>query len=77
VLRNTGNTIEPVKGTAKITGQRGTVHSALAAVAIVPGATVDFTLARVGHLPHGAYRAALVLHQGTRSFTATRRFVVK
>jgi hypothetical protein len=76
-LRNTGNTITPVRGTAKITGKRGTVNGSLASVAIVPRATVDFTLTRVAHLPKGAYRAVLTIRQATKTFTATRRFAVK
>jgi hypothetical protein len=76
-VTNTGNTVRPVTGSARITGPAGTVRGSIAAQRIIPGSAVDLPLRR-GSLPRGSYRATVTLRQGGRAVaTATRRFVVR
>ena len=60
-LRNTGNTVDPIRGTARITGSRGSRTLSIAEKRIVPGATIDLELGAVKGLPKGSYRARISL----------------
>jgi hypothetical protein len=72
-LTNAGNTIDPVSGSARITGVHRTRTLKLAARAIVPGATVDLPLGATKGLPRGSYRVRVSLQQaGKTVLTATR-----
>ena len=77
-LRNTGNTVDPVRGTARVTGSRGTRTVSIADKRIVPGATIDLPLGAVKGLPKGSYRARISLFQaGKPVLTTTRRFRIR
>jgi hypothetical protein len=77
-LRNTGNTIDPITGSARITGPRGRRTVAIAAKRIVPGATIDLPLGSVRGLPKGRYRARIALLQGGKPLlTSTRIFRIR
>ena len=74
-LRNAGNTVDPVRGTARISGSRGSRSIAIADRRIVPGATVDLPLGAIRGLAKGRYSARVSLFQaGKPVLTATRRF---
>lgn len=74
-VRNTGNTVDPVAGTARLTGPRGTVNATIAAVRILPGGLVDLKLSSTSTLPKGTYTATLSLTQGgAKVATAKRTF---
>jgi hypothetical protein len=72
-LRNIGNTIDPITGSARISGARGTRTLAIAARRVVPGATVDLALGSVRGLPKGRYRARISLLQGGKPLTTSTR----
>jgi hypothetical protein len=77
-LRNRGNTVDPVAGTARVTGSRGTRTVSIAAKRIVPGATVDLPLGAIKGLPHGIYRVRFSLRQaGKPVLTSTRKFRIR
>lgn len=73
--KSTGNTIEPISGTATITGAQGTRSVTLAARRILPGAIVDLRLTRTAGLARGTYRVTTVLKQGGRTVVNSRRSV--
>jgi hypothetical protein len=76
-VRNTGNTIEPVSGSARLSSSLGSRTGAIAAKRIVPGATVLLTLAPVKGLPHGHYTAAYTLTQSGHVVSkATGKFIL-
>jgi hypothetical protein len=77
-LRNTGNTVDPVSGTARVSGARGTRTVSIAAKRIVPGATIDLQLGAAKSLPKGSYRARISLFQaGKPVLSTTRRFRIR
>lgn len=77
-LRNTGNTVDPVTGTARVSGSRGSRTLSIAAKRIVPGATIDLPLGAVKGLPKGSYRARISLFQaGKPVLSTTRRFRIR
>lgn len=77
-LRNRGNTVDPVSGTARVSGARGTRTVSIAAKRIVPGATVDLPLGAIRGLPHGSYRIRIALRQaGKAVLTSTRRLRIR
>jgi hypothetical protein len=77
-LRNAGNTVDPVTGTARISGSRGTRTLSIAAKRIVPGATIDLALGAIKGLPAGGYRARISLFQAGKPVLATtRRFRIR
>jgi hypothetical protein len=72
-VRNTGNTLDPVSGTADITGpMRKTVS--LTPVSIVPGQVVFVRALRVSGMRRGLYHVRFHVAQGTRHYTANRIF---
>ncbi|HEV7493654.1 hypothetical protein [Baekduia sp.] len=75
--RNTGNTVEPLTGSARIVGATGTLRATIAAQRILPGGLVDIRLRR-GRLQAGRYTAAVTLRQGGRQVaTVSRTFRVR
>jgi hypothetical protein len=75
-VRNTGNTVEPLTGSARIVGATGTLRATIAAQRILPGGLVDIRLRR-GRLQAGRYTAAVTLRQGGRQVAkVTRAFRV-
>jgi hypothetical protein len=76
-VRNTGNTVEPLTGSAQIVGATGTLRATIASQRILPGGLVDVRVRR-GRLQAGRYTAAVVLRQGGRQVAkVTRAFRVR
>jgi hypothetical protein len=72
-VRNTGNTLDAVAGTANITGpMRKTVN--LTAVSIVPGQVVFVRALNVSGMKRGFYHVRFNVTQGSRQYTANRIF---
>jgi hypothetical protein len=75
-VTNTGNTLDPVSGTASLKGARGTVNGDIGAMKIVPGAKVGLSLGSA--LKRGGYSVKVVLKQGGKTMlTVKRKFTVK
>jgi hypothetical protein len=78
-VRNTGNTIVPVGGTALIAGPGSSLSANARAKVIVPGATVNVPLAELlGSLPRGRYTVTVHLSQGGHGLgTVTRTIALR
>lgn len=77
-VRNAGNTVDPVTGTARITGPGGTRNVTIPSRRILPGALVDVSLGSARGLRPGTYTARISLFQAGRPVaTATRRFRIR
>ncbi len=77
-VRNAGNTIDPVTGTARISGPGGTRNVTIPSRRILPGALVDVSLGSARGLRPGTYRARISLFQAGRPVaTTTRRFRIR
>jgi hypothetical protein len=64
-VRNTGNTIAPIGGSVRISGQGHSLRSNATSKVIVPGATVNVALVQLlGSLPRGRYTVSTRLSQG-------------
>jgi hypothetical protein len=75
-VRNNGNTVEPLTGSARIVGATGTLRATIASRRILPGGLVDVRVRR-GRLQAGRYTAAVTLRQGGRQVAkVTRAFRV-
>jgi hypothetical protein len=72
-VRNTGNTVDPVAGSVRLTGPRGTVNATIAAVRVLPNAIVDLKLSAASKLPKGRYTASVSLSQGGKKVAAAKR----
>jgi hypothetical protein len=73
-VRNTGNTIDPVSGSAQIRGPGSLLKSHIAGVEILPGDTVNLVVATLdGGLPPGHYVATVKLAQGGRTIATVKR----
>jgi hypothetical protein len=74
-VRNTGNTLDPVTGTASITGpMRRTVR--LTPATIVPGQVVYVRALNISGMKKGLYHVTFFLTQGKRHWRANRIFGV-
>jgi hypothetical protein len=71
-VRNRGNTVEPLTGSARIVGATGTLRATIAAQRILPGGLVDLRVRR-GRLPAGRYTVAISLRQGGRQVASVTR----
>jgi hypothetical protein len=77
-VRNHGNTIAPIDGTARIAGPHGSIHVKVGSVAALPGAVVDLALGRPRHFAEGDYTVSISLTQdGQPAGHTTRRLVVR
>ncbi|HET6506804.1 MAG TPA: hypothetical protein VFG42_08440 [Baekduia sp.] len=72
-VRNTGNTVDPVAGSVRLVGPRGTVNRSIAAVRVLPGGIVDLKLAATSALPKGSYTATISLTQGGAKVASAKR----
>jgi hypothetical protein len=74
-VRNTGNTIVPIGGTALISGPGRSLRATAGTKTIVPGQTVNVPLTELlGSLPAGHYTVTVHLSQGGRGIgTITRK----
>jgi hypothetical protein len=75
-VRNTGNTIVPIGGTALISGLGRSLRATAGARAIVPGQTVNVPIAELlGALPAGRYTVTVRLSQGGRGIETVTRAI--
>lgn len=78
-VRNTGNTIDPIGGSVRISGQGHSLSGGAVAEVIVPGQTVDVPLTQLsGSLPTGRYGVSVSLTQaGHRLGTVNRTIYLR
>jgi len=63
-VKNAGNTIDPIGGRVRISGNNHTLSGIVSPQTILPGATVNLRLTRLrGTLPRGRYRVGVRLTQ--------------
>ena len=75
-VKNAGNTIDPIEGRVRISGNNHTLSGIVEAKTILPGATVNLRLARLrGTLPKGRYRVGVRLTQAGHKVGGFRRGV--
>jgi hypothetical protein len=74
-VANRGNTVDPVGGSADVSGSDGGRSGAISPMRILPGRTVNLRLMSLSGIRKGSYRVSVTLTQGggnqasvTRSF---------
>jgi hypothetical protein len=72
-VRNTGNTLDPVGGTVKITGPTAR-NANIQQVSVVPGQVVYLKGGAVRGMKRGNYTATWSITQGGKRYTARRTF---
>jgi hypothetical protein len=72
-IRNTGNTLDPIGGSVKITGPTSKTNP-LKAITPIPGQVVNLVGGHVQGFKKGSYTAVWSITQGTRRYTARRAF---
>jgi hypothetical protein len=72
-VRNTGNTLDPVSGTATISGPMNKTVN-LTPASIVPGQVVFVKALNVSGMRRGFYHVRFNVNQGGRHYTANRMF---
>jgi hypothetical protein len=72
-VRNTGNTLDPVGGTVKITGPTAR-NATIPQVSVVPGQVVYLKGGALRGMKGGNYTATWSITQGTKRFNAKREF---
>ena len=78
LVRNAGNTADPVGGSVRITGGGSARTGTATAVRILPGKLVRVKLASTRGLRKGSYSARITLTQAGRTrLTTTKRFTVR
>ena len=78
LVRNAGNTADPVGGSVRITGGGTARNGTATAVRILPGKLVRVKLASTRGLRKGSYSARISLTQGGKTrLTTTKRFSVR
>jgi hypothetical protein len=78
LVRNRGNTVDPVTGSVTISGAGGGRSGSIAAQSILPNGAVRVPLTTVRGLRAGTYRASISLSQGGRTrLTTHKRFRVR
>lgn len=77
LVRNAGNTVDPVGGSVSISGAGGGRSGTIPAVRILPGKLVALRAASLSGLRRGRYTARITLTQaGQRRATVTRSFKI-
>jgi hypothetical protein len=77
-ITNTGNTIDPVAGSVRLTGAAGGRTVGVAATKVLPGATVELPLGSARSLPKGRVTARATLTQSGRTvLRASKAFTLK
>jgi hypothetical protein len=77
-VRNRGNTIEPVGGSADVSGSAGGRSSTVTPTRILPGKLVNVKLMSLAGMRRGSYRASVTLSQSGRNIVSvTRRFRIR
>lgn len=75
-VRNTGNTIVPIGGTALVSGPGRALRATAGTKAIVPGQTVNVPLTELsGSLPAGRYTVTVQLSQGGHALGGVTRTI--
>ena len=75
-VKSSGNTLDPVSGSIRVKSARGTKNSALAAVKILPGKSINVPLGT--KLAKGSYTATVKLKQrGKTALSVTKKFTVR
>jgi hypothetical protein len=75
-VKNTGNTLDPVSGTVRVKGSRGTKNYTLEATKILPGKRVNIPLGT--KLAKGSYTATVRLTQKNKTaLKATKKFRIR
>jgi hypothetical protein len=78
LVRNRGNTVDPVTGRVTISGPGGGRSSSIGAQSILPKRAVRVPLASTRGLRPGTYRATISLSQGGRTrLTTQKRFRIR
>jgi hypothetical protein len=72
-VRNAGDTIDTITGDASIRSAAGTQRTAITAVRILPGSTVDVPLVHLSRLRRGTYTTTLSLRQAGRTVVTVKR----
>jgi hypothetical protein len=72
-VRNTGNTLDPVGGTVKITGPTAR-NATIPQVSVVPGQVVYLKGGQLRGMKSGSYTATWSVTQGSKRYTARRTF---
>jgi hypothetical protein len=72
-VRNLGNTLDPVSGSASFSGPSSR-SGAIAAMTPVPGQVVELVAGKVSGTKRGNYRVNFTIRQGNRTYHATRSF---
>jgi hypothetical protein len=72
-VRNVGNTLDPVRGTVRITGPTAR-NATIPQVSVVPGQVVYLRGGGLRGMRSGSYTATWSITQGTRRYTARRTF---
>jgi hypothetical protein len=72
-VRNTGNTLDPVGGTVKITGPTAR-NANIPQVSVVPGQVVYLKGGQLRGMKSGSYTATWSVTQGSKRYTARRTF---
>ena len=78
-VRNRGNTVDPVGGSADVSGSGGGRSRAIQpTVRILPGKMVNLKLMSLSGMRRGTYRASVTLSQASRNITSvTRTFRIR
>jgi hypothetical protein len=76
-VRNSGNTIEPVRGSIRLRGALGTRQRTIRATKILPGKTLRLPLISARNLRAGRYTASVSLQQATERVRVTKKIRVR
>jgi hypothetical protein len=77
-VTNRGNTVEPVGGSADVSGSGGGRSTAISPMRILPGKTVNLRLMSLSGMRKGSYTVSATLTQGGKNqVSVTRRFRIR
>lgn len=77
-VRNRGNTVDPVGGSADVSGAGGGRSGAITSTRILPGKMINLKLLSLAGMRRGSYTASVTLSQGSRNIlSVTRRFRIR
>ncbi len=80
LVRNAGNSVDPVNGTATVSGPGGPKMFAISGIRILPGGIVNVKLGSLVGRKKGSYTVAVTLTQGSPAATVvktTKKFKIK
>lgn len=72
-IKNSGNTLDPITGTATIKSAKGSRGVTIARTRILPGKTVDLSLGAAKGLASGSYKVTVALTQGAKTVLKATR----